>query len=178
MTRHRDRSRGLTACAALVLATLAPGAEAQDGDDPQTVRACLNHPTIRRTKILGDRNIVFVTRDDKIYNNTLPRQCPSLGRNSLVNYTVENSRLCAGSRFTVLWQHGPNPTDYVPAFVCQLGNFVPITEDELADLTAMMAPERERRGSRRASRDTITTREVKLPRETPAASAPEPASAH
>ena len=58
----------------------AQSGEGQESDAPSAVQQCLNHPTIRRTKILNERNIVFVTRDGTIYNNQLPRQCPSLRR--------------------------------------------------------------------------------------------------
>src|SRR5688572_8858256 len=67
--------------------------DAAQSDEPSMAQPCLNHPAVRRTKILNDRNIVFVTRDDTIYNNQLPRQCPGLRRNSLVNYGIANSRL-------------------------------------------------------------------------------------
>jgi hypothetical protein len=145
------------------------GAGAQDGDaaardESSVAQACLNHPTIRRTKVLNDRNIVFVTRDNQIYNNPLPRQCPGLRRNSVVNYGIANSRLCAGGLFQVLWEQGIN--NYLPAAVCKLGNFVPITEAELADLTAMTDVERGRRSGRRSgrsSREAVTTEQVELP---------------
>jgi hypothetical protein len=167
--------------AALLAAALATGAKAQDGttqasdSEPGSVaRPCLNHPAIRRTKVLNDRNIVFVMRDDTIYSNQLPRQCPSLKRNSLVNYTIENSRVCAGDRFQVLWELGPG--NYAPAFVCQLGSFVPITEAELEDLTAMTEQDRSRSNSRRSRREAVTTEEVELPPAAAADSAPpEPA---
>ena len=138
---------------------------AAQSDEPSMAQPCLNHSAIRRTKVLNDRNIVFVMRDDNIYNSQLPRQCPGLRRNSLVNYGIAtNSRLCAGSLFQVLWEQGPN--NYLPAAVCKLGNFVPITEAELEDLTVMTEPERGRRSGRRSgrsSREAVTTEQVQLP---------------
>ncbi len=138
--------------------------DAAQSDEPRMAQPCLNHPAIRRTKVLNDRNIVFVMRDDAIYNSQLPRQCPGLRRNSLVNYGIANSRLCAGSLFQVLWDQGGN--NYLPGAVCKLGNFVPITEAELEDLTTMTEPERGRRNSRRSgrsSREAVTTEQVELP---------------
>jgi hypothetical protein len=167
-------ARRPTIGAALLAAVVCGGAWAQAGSEQDrgessgVARECLNHPAIRRTKILNDRNIVFVTRDDTIYNNQLPRQCPSLNRSSLVRYPIENARLCAGGSFQLLWE--TSPRNYVPAFVCQLGLFVPITEDELADLTAMTEENRERRPRRRSTREAVTTEEVEVPRaETPPA---------
>jgi hypothetical protein len=158
----RPRALGV----ALLVAAFGGGANAQDGeaqerDTPRVARDCLNHPTIKRTKILNDRNIVFVTRDDTIYNNQLPRRCPSLKRGSLVNYPIENGRLCTGGSFQLLWE--TTPRNYVPAFVCQLGMFMPITESELEDLTAMTDESRERRPRRRSLREAVTTEQVELP---------------
>jgi len=157
------------AAAALSLALATP-LLAQDDDAPRAVESCVSHPSIKRTKVLGDGNIVFVMRDDTIYNNALPRQCPSLRRGSLVNYPIENKRLCAGSAFQVLWEMGNK--NYIPAFVCHLGNFVPITEDELADLTAMTAVGSERNQRRRSNREAVTTEPVALPPAEPVALPP------
>jgi hypothetical protein len=133
----------------------------------------LPQPTIKRTKILNDRNIVFVARDGTIYNNQLPRRCPSLKRNTLVNYPVEHGRMCAGDNFQLMWE--ASPRNYVPAFVCQLGLFVPITESELEDLTAITEENRERRPRRRSVREAVTTEQVELP---PAEAAPEAPAGH
>src|SRR5215475_8316552 len=85
--------------AALLAAVLAAPVAAQEGDDADAVdagpQACLNQTEIRRTTILDNRNIVFVTRHDEIFNNQLPKQCPGLNRKSLLNYPITNRRLCA-----------------------------------------------------------------------------------
>jgi hypothetical protein len=156
-------------------AVFAATAQAQDGaaeadDAPSVSQPCLNHPTIRRTKVLGDRNIVFTLRDGTIYNNQLPRQCPSLRRDSVVNYAVENSRLCAGASFQVLWETSLG--NYVPAFVCRLGSFVPITAAELDDLVAITAENRARTRRGRSMREAVTTSPVTLPRDEPATTPP------
>lgn len=165
--------------AAVLAATLATAAAAQAGGEeagaePSEVRACLPHPTIDRTKILNDRNIVFMTRNGTIYNNELPKQCPTLRRNSLVNYPIANGRQCAGDRFQVLWETSPGR--YQPSFVCQLGNFRPISESEYDDLVAMTDQSRDRRRRGRSNREAVTSEQVELPRaaDAPAAEAPAP----
>lgn len=169
--------RSAPAYMALLATAFGTAAAAQDGkaedadDEPRSVaQTCLNQPAIKRTKVLNDRNIIFVTRDDTIYNNQLPRQCPSLKRGSLVNYAIEHSRLCAGGQFQVLWQLDMNR--YAPAFICQLGAFVPITEDELETLTAMTEENRSRRSARRSKGEAVTTEEVALPPDAPAQTEP------
>jgi hypothetical protein len=151
----------------LGLATLlATPLAAQQGDgdeDARAVLSCLDNRTIRRTTVVSARNILFVMRDGRHYNNALPRECPSLNRRSLVNYAVEANRLCAGSQFQVLWQNGSS--DYVPAFTCQLGAFLPIDEDEAADLLATSEPRANRREPRRRTgRDAVTSTPVELPK--------------
>jgi hypothetical protein len=136
-----------------------------EGLAPRIAQPCLNNSAIKRTQVLDGRNIVFVTRENEIYDNQLPRQCPSLRRNSVVNYAPVNGKLCAGNTFAVLWQTDAN--NYVPAFICPLGNFVPIDEDELADLTAMTDAGPGRR-ERRRNRDAIKAKPVELPRPAPA----------
>jgi hypothetical protein len=168
----------MVTCLTLLTALLTTVAAGQDDDASSVAQACLNNAEIRRTRILGDRNIVFVTRDDEFYNNQLPRRCPSLRPRSLVNYPVVNARLCAGYRFTVLMERAPG--DYIPMALCELGSFVPTTEAEVEDLAALLAEDRGRRSERRRSaRDAIATRPVELPPESAAAepiSAPEPAA--
>jgi hypothetical protein len=166
--------------ATVLAATLATAAAAQSGDEEgaaaaSEIRECLPHPTIDRTKILNDRNIVFVTRNGTIYNNELPKQCPTLRRNSLVNYPIANGRQCAGDRFQVLWETSPGR--YQPSFVCQLGNFRSITENEYDDLLAMTDQSRDRRRRGRSSREAVTTEQVELPRAAEAPSAEAPAAA-
>ena len=179
MNKATNIGRAGTTCAALLAAALTVPGSAQQGEEadppgsPTGPRSCLPHPTITRTKILNGRNIVFVTRDNTIYNNELPKQCPSLNRRSLVNYGIQNGRICAGDRFQVLWETGPG--NYQPSAMCQLGNFVPVTEAELDDLMAMTDENRERSKRGRSKREAVTTEPVEAPLATPAPAAAETA---
>jgi hypothetical protein len=179
MDKAANIGRAGATCAALLAAALTvPGTAQQDEEaDPTAAstgpRSCLARPTIDRTKILNGRNIVFVTRDNTIYNNQLPKECPSLNRRSLVNYGIQNGRMCAGDRFQVLWEAGPGR--YQPSAMCQLGNFVPVTEEELDDLMAMTDENRERSRRGRSKREAVTTEPVEAPRATPAPAAGETA---
>lgn len=168
MNKRSVLGRSTAACTVLLLAALASRNAAPQDDEKETAstsrdpRSCLPHPTIDRTKILNDRNIVFVTRDDTIYANELPKQCPNLRRNSLVNYGITNGRICAGDRFQILWE--TRPGNYQPASVCALGTFRPISAAELDDLTAMTEENRASRRRGRSSREAVTTEQVELPR--------------
>jgi hypothetical protein len=168
----RNRRRIVTP-AVLVSALLVPllqtaPARAADDDDTSVAQTCIRHSQLRRTKVLGDRNIVFVTRNGSIFNNELPRQCPSMRRNALLNYAVDGGDMCAGDSFQVLWQVG---TNYMPAFVCQLGMFAPISEDEMADLEALTEERSERKPRRRTERDMVQAERAALPAPAPAETA-------
>lgn len=172
--------RASAACATLLAAAFAlPGLaqQAEEADGAERTRdpvSCLKQPEIRRARILSNRNIVFVTRFEEIYKNELPKQCSGLRRDALVNYPITSGRLCAGDRFQVLWEQTPG--NYVPAAICPLGAFVPITETELEDLTTMTEENRARRQRGRSTREVVTTEQVELPpASTPPDGAPAPA---
>jgi hypothetical protein len=167
--------------ALLATASVVPGAaqQGEDADDADAQRsgpkACINRSDIRRTKILSDRNIVFVTRQNEIFSNQLAKQCPNLTRNSVVNYPISGGRMCEGDRFQVLWEQRPG--SYLPTSLCPLGVFVPITESELEDLTAMTEENRAKAKRGRSTREAATSEQIELPAaETPANSV-EPAPA-
>ena len=170
MDKARNLRRAAATCAAL-LATVsgAPGAaqQGEDADDGDAQRSgpksCINRSDIRRTKILSDRNIVFVTRQGEIYSNQLAKQCPNLTRNSVVNYPTSGGRMCEGDRFQVLWEQRPG--SYMPTSLCPLGVFLPITESELEDLMAMTEENRAKAKRGRSTREAVTTEQVELPPE-------------
>ena len=173
---HRGRTRGGQAAARIALcATLLATATVADEDETSVAQVCLHHPTIDRTKILDGRNILFVTHDDRIYHNLLPRQCPGVRRNTLLSYNIANAKLCAGNTFTVILEVG---TNRIPTYVCELGMFRPVSEHEAEDLVALTEeePRRRRSARRRNEPDMIQTEVVELPRaETAAPAAPPPA---
>ena len=158
----------LLATASAAPGTAQQGEAADDGDAQRSgPRSCINRSDIRRTKILSNRNIVFVTRHDEIFSNQLAKQCPNLTRKSLVNYPIAGGRMCEGDRFQVLWEQRPG--SYMPTSMCPLGAFVPITESELEDLTAMTEENRAKSRRGRSTREAVTTEQVDAP---PAATPP------
>lgn len=175
----RTASR-LAQTAALAALLTAPFSTAFGGDDDASVaKTCIDRSSIRSTKVLDDRNVLFVMRNKSTYNNPLAKHCPGMHRGSPLSFTYADNKLCAGHNFTVLIRTGPssNPMPYTdpltnahsvlqgPSFatgaVCQLGLFTPITADEVADLTALT--DKTRRG-RRNARDPIQVERAELPR--------------
>ena len=181
---RRSRAPVLSALIVTALAACWPGASA--GDEPSVGQSCIHHPSIKRSKVLNDRNILFVMNDKTMYNNILPRQCPGMKPNATLSYTYSNnSALCNGSTVTLLQRVGassmttpitipgtnqhiavPAPA-FVPTFVCPIGLFVPVTQDEV-DLIIASTKEARAQGrqARRGGRDVIQTEPVALPQAT------------
>jgi hypothetical protein len=136
---------------ALAAASSSPIASGEE-IEKAVAKPCLYQSELRTTKVLDDRTILFTTRHGQTYRNTLPRQCPSMRRGSLLNYAYESRRLCAGSMFQVLWELGDRR---MPTFLCPLGIFAPITEDEAQDLIATARSRESGRRDGRGERDMV-----------------------
>jgi len=145
-------------------------------DDEHIATACLRRSDIRSTKILSDRNVLFITRDQKTYNNQLVRQCAGMRQNSAMSFAYgENGKLCAGSTFQVLYRASPSTNTisyydpvtqkpvtmqgppFQPGPVCQIGMFGPVSADEVKALLAVAEPKRSRK---RTDRDAVKTEAV------------------
>jgi hypothetical protein len=130
----------------------AAGGRAQDNapEFDRTPADCIITTTIDRTQAVDDRTILFFMHGKKVYRNYLPRKCPGLERQNRIMYKTRGSRLCDVDTITVLEQWGGR---LEPGFTCALGNFVPITQEEVDDLVRKSD----------APRDTIEGKPVELP---------------
>lgn len=174
-----SRSHALATLMVAALAGVPALGSAEEGSS--VAQSCIHHPSIKRSRVLNDRNILFVMNDDRMFNNVLPKQCPGMRRNTTLSYTYSNnSDLCNGSTVTVLERVGassnttpftvpgsnqhialPAPA-FVATFVCPIGLFVPVTQDEV-DLIIATTEQPKRRGGRRGGRDLIESAPVALP---------------
>jgi hypothetical protein len=139
--------------AALPLVFGAGLASGQD-DEPfdRTPASCLSLTRIDHTRVVDDQTILFYMRDDRVYRNFLPRQCPGLAQQNRFSYVSRTGRLCNVDTVTVLEQWAGR---LEPGFTCGLGDFHPISPEEIEDLEAL------RRGSK--TRETIEVQPVELP---------------
>lgn len=89
---------------------------ADEGAGTKAATACLNRANIRSTKVLDDRNVLFITRDRITYHNQLARQCLGMNRTTPLSFNANDRRVCAGSTFTVMLRTGassnPCPTPH------------------------------------------------------------------
>lgn len=139
--------------AALPLGFGAGPASAED-DEPfdRTPESCLSLTRVDRTRVVDDQTILFYMRDDRVYRNFLPRKCPGLAQQNRFSYESRTGQLCNVDTVTVLEQWAGR---LEAGFTCRLGDFHPISPEEIEDLEAL------RRGSK--TRETIEVQPVELP---------------
>lgn len=155
------------ACA-LALTVGASAASAQDeGAFDRTPQDCVIVSSIDQTEALDDQNIIFRMRGDRVYRNHLPRKCPGLERENRFMYETRGGRLCSIDTITVLEQFG---VGLQRGFTCRLGEFVPLSPEEVEDLDF-------REGDDTPRREAIRAEPVELDeaQKEAAASAPPPA---
>jgi hypothetical protein len=113
----------------LLLVTPMAIAEPDEGIDNAEPRRCINTGWILRTKIIDDANIVFIMRRNEIYLNTLRSRCTGLTRRGSFAYSTQTRSLCELERITVIEGGGiGRPLGRT----CSLGQFQPVTMEELA----------------------------------------------
>jgi hypothetical protein len=83
--------------------------------------SCVPTTSIRSTRVHGDSVIDFHMLGGKVYRNTLPNSCPSLGFEERFVYSTSISQLCSVDIITVL----QSPI-LMPGASCGLGQFQPV----------------------------------------------------
>lgn len=83
---------------------------------------CIQIAQIRNTQVRDDRTIDFIMNGNKVYRNTLPNSCPSLGFERRFMYTTSLSQLCSVDIITVLF----NSPNLSRGASCGLGQFQPM----------------------------------------------------
>jgi hypothetical protein len=157
-----DRHQRLMAFVAAVLC--APTALQAQGDEPidRTPVDCITVSRIDTTDVIDDQTVIFFMRGKGIYRNYLPQKCPRLEAEDRFGYQTRSSRLCSVDLVTVLPRLG------IP-ISCRLGDFHPITSEEVEELRAI-------RDEARAG-DGVEARPAEPPPEPATRDAAEPESA-
>jgi hypothetical protein len=83
--------------------------------------SCVSLQNIRSTSVHGDSVIDFHMNGGKVYRNTLPNSCPSLGFEERFLYKTSTSQLCSVDIITVLQSPGLSS-----GASCGLGEFQPV----------------------------------------------------
>jgi hypothetical protein len=134
------RAFGRFVVGALPLLLASAGAFAQDDgqDKPfdRTPVSCVRVTSIDKTEAIDDQNILFHMRGDTVYRNHLPQRCPRLEQENRIAYQVFGGRLCDSDTITVLEQ---GVFGLQSGFTCGLGDFVPLSPEEVEDLRKLEA---------------------------------------
>jgi len=86
---------------------------------------CVLPSNIRSTNVRDDHTIDFEMNGGKIYRNTLPNSCPSLGFEKRFLYRLSTSQLCSVDLIRVLQSFGGGLQE---GAACGLGKFQPMTK--------------------------------------------------
>jgi hypothetical protein len=136
MTRGSTIRLALAACFLPALAVTP--ALAQDGEEEafdRTPQDCVSTNGIDQTDAVDDQNILFYMRNGSVYRNHLPRKCPGLERENRFAYKLVGSqRLCSINTITVLEDGFGVGGGFREGFTCRLGEFVPLSPEEIEDL--------------------------------------------
>lgn len=96
----------------------------------RTPQSCIAMSRIRRTEVLDDRTVLFVSRTGSGYVNLLETNCPTLKLNGLFRYRVNSgirtARLCDSQAITVIDRLTNGLT-----YNCRLGPFHPVSEEQV-----------------------------------------------
>ena len=113
--------------ATIALAVVAVPVGARDRTPPLATPVgapvnCLQSNQIRETRVHSDSVMDFHLGGRRVYRNTLPYSCPSLGFERAITYKTSTNRLCSVDIISVLrrapqLERGPS---------CGLGKFQPV----------------------------------------------------
>ena len=116
-----------TAAAVALVCTVAPAMAKSRPDNLVAAGKpldCVPINAIRNTNVRDDRTIDFIMNGNKVYRNTLPNSCPTLGAERRFMYKTSLSQLCSVDIITVLY----NSPDLMRGASCGLGKFQPMVK--------------------------------------------------
>lgn len=123
----------------LGLLAIPPAIADQEEDelDDVNVKNCIRMRSIQNSRIMDDRNIIFVMAGSKNYHNILPRECHGLKREGRFGYESSSGSLCSHDNIRILYQGGRGLQQ---GNSCRLGKFHLISDE---DVDALMESETE-----------------------------------
>jgi hypothetical protein len=109
--------------------------EVVDEIDEVNAKNCIRIRSIQNSRIMDDRNIIFVMTGSKNYHNILPRECHGLKREGRFSYGSSSGSLCNLDNIRILYQGGRGLQE---GNACRLGKFHLISDE---DVDALMDTE-------------------------------------
>ena len=97
---------------------------------------CLPTYSYDSVEILDNRHVVFKGTANKLWLNRLRTRCTGLRRNDTLKFDVRNSQLCSLDSFQAISLNISGVTR--TSATCSLGNFTPITREQLDNVKAAL----------------------------------------
>ena len=134
------------------------GAKSAAAQEPSTqAKSCVYLSDIDHTKIVDEHTILFYLRNRTILQNSMREPCYGLNAKPRLAYGSESmKRLCMGNTITLLSDLSLGRV--AASNLCRLGMFLPVNEDEVADLLATASKDK---GGQK--KQAIQTQPVELP---------------
>ena len=104
-------------------------AAADEVDAELMSERCINSRSIRRTEVINDDYVLFWVQGRRIFLNALPETCKGLSRDRRFSFETTTRSLCARDKIRILRE---SALGVYEGRSCSLGQFQPITEEELA----------------------------------------------
>lgn len=106
-------------------------------------RRCISERAYHDFEPLGDRYVVFKGLGGKLWLNELRGRCPGLERGRTLVFKTQGFQICELDRFYVsdwfIWERYQRwPWEWTSGIPCTLGEFRPITEEQLEAMRATL----------------------------------------
>jgi hypothetical protein len=111
-----------------------------DEDEYAQGERCLSTHQYDSIDVLDNRHVVFKGRGDRLWVNTLRAPCVGLRRRDVLKFEMRGRQLCNLDDFVAI-----NPSRFLGAETsahCVLGDFAPITEEQVALIKDAVAKKR------------------------------------
>ncbi|TNF86364.1 MAG: hypothetical protein EP301_08770 [Gammaproteobacteria bacterium] len=115
--------------------------ESSDAESYGSMERCIFARTIRGTRVLDDRHVVFELPSKKYYLVQFQNRCPQLRRNSAIAFEPTGSQLCRLDTIRSLDNFGSGPIG--PP--CSIPGFYEVTAEQVALLRETLEAERKRK---------------------------------
>ena len=117
--------------AAVLLAAPTALQAADEAEEDDGSRRCINTRTLRSTDVLDDTHVVFRMVGTKVYLNTLKTNCSGLSRERRFSYVTHSRSLCEFDGIRILRDSGIGVHE---GRRCKLGRFRLTTEEDITDM--------------------------------------------
>jgi hypothetical protein len=114
-----------------------------ESEDYVEAERCLSTYQYRSVEVLDDQNVLFKGPGDKAWLNQLRHRCIGLRRNDTLRFEMRDNRLCnldtfeGVDSFFRLWNR--------TSATCSLGNFQPVTPEQVEAIRAAIREQRDAR---------------------------------